>query len=745
MYLKKNCNSIPFLTFVIVGLCISVVSTASWYDSAMLGMEVGPTGAQWGYSNPSDERYCAKLDNALLVRLCAEAGCDYIVLWARDGDYAYYNSKILPKPPGLKERDPLKDGVEEARKYELPVIAYCVVQQAGHYLEQHPEFTMKDLQGNPIPYRFCYNSGYLDAIKEIIDEILAYDVDGFHIDMIDQGFDTPYGCACDVCKKLFKEKFGAEIPTHPTWDDTWKKFLEFRYETSANFEKSLYNYIKQKKPNVSVDFNYHGNPPFSFEVGQKPVQHGINGDFITGETGIWGFSALTVGLNAQFYRAVVQNRQRVQVAIQRGVRMYHDQTTRPLNDIRWELLTLLAHGAFVTMVDKLGFDGTPDPIAYHRIRKAFNEVREKKQYFYHKPYYEVGIYFSSKTRDWIGRENPSFYFSSFLGAHKAMVYQHIPWCILLDENISLEQFSQLPVIIFPNVAILSDTEVGIIEEYVKNGGCAIFTGLSGCYDDLGNLSNYRLASITGCKFVKKLNSLDNWISLDPQNTNLEKALSNNIEHTQVQKNYTNTKEAPFLVFGPAGIFEATTAQPVGKLWTPHRTIRQIEGKEGTDLPMSPENAVAPAIFINTLGKGTIYTFACSPDYALASEYPLPECRLLLSNAIRTLHHSPPIQISAPVFIETVLLHHQEKNSYIIHAISYSSPPQTIPQKNRPYVLPSLIEDTLSYTLQISTAIPTQSIKCYNNSTIIEKLSEKQYILHISELHEIAEVFLKSPK
>ena len=38
-----------------------------------------------------------------------------------------------------------------------------------------------------------------------------------------------------------------------------------------------------------------------------------------------------------------------------GRPMYHDQTTRPLADIRWELFTLLAHGAFVTMVDKTGF------------------------------------------------------------------------------------------------------------------------------------------------------------------------------------------------------------------------------------------------------------------------------------------------------------------------------------------------------------------------------------------------------
>jgi len=729
------------LIFVVaIGLLTTEVYSSNWYDTAMVGMEVGPTGAQWGYSNPTDERYCAKMDGARIVRMCVEAGCDYVVLWARDGDYAYYDSKILPKAPGLKGRDPLREGIEEARKHSLPVIAYCVVQQAGHYLEAHPKFAMRDLQGNLIPYRFCYNSGYLEVMKQIIDEILSYGVDGFHIDMIDQGFGPPYGCACEVCKKLFKKRFGEDIPDHPSWDRKWEKFLEFRYETSARFEKALYDYIKQKNPKVSVDFNYHGNPPFSFEVGQRPVQHGVNGDFITGETGIWGFSALTVGLNAEFYRAVVKNRQRVQVAIQRGVRMYHDQTTRPLNDMRWELLTLFAHGSFVTMVDKLGFDGVLDPVAYDRIGEAFREIKGKKRFFYHRPYYEVGIYFSSRTRDWVGRENPFSYFASFLGAHKAMVYQHIPWGVLLDENLSLSQMKDFSVIIFPNAGILSDKELGIIEEYVRGGGCVIFTGLSGCYDELGNLNNYKLQSVTGCKFVGKLDSLDNWISLDTKDTELENSISKEIEHAKIQEGrYLNAGNVPFLVFGPAGVFEATSAKPIGKLWAPYRTVRQMEGKEGTDLPMSPEKVVGPAVFINYIGKGTVLTFACSPDYALGSEYSLPECRQLLCNAVRLLHPSPPIQIFAPVFVETVVLYHPEKDGYIIHAISYPSPPQTIPQKNRPYVLPALIEDVPSYTLEIITTNPIESLTVYNASTKLERLSANRYKLYISDLHEVIEV------
>ncbi len=728
--------------FCIVFLTSVNAFSEPWYEKATVGMEVGPTGAQWGFSAKDDERYCSKLDGAEIVRKCRQANCDYVVVWARDGDYAYYNSKILLKAPGLKDRDPLREAIEEAKKYNIPVIAYCVVQQGGHFIEQHPEFFMHDLEGKPIYHRFCYNSGYLEVMKQIVDEIMDYGVQGFHIDMIDQGFGPPYGCACPVCKEKFKQQYGMEIPTAVTWDDRWRKFLEFRYNTSAEFEKALYQHIKNRNPNVSVDFNYHGNPPFSFEVGQRPVQHGENGDFITGETGIWGFSALTVGLNAEFYRSAVPH-QRLQVAIQRGVRMYHDQTTRPLNDIRWELLTLCAHGAFVTMVDKLGFDGTLDPVAYHRIGKAFQEVHKKKSFFYHKPIYEVGIYFSSKTRDWVGREQPAHYFTSFQGTHRVMVYEHIPWAILLDENCTYEKLTQFPVVILPNVGILSANEIEMFTRYAHSGGKLILTGLTGCYDEYGNIGNYSLELLTGCKFVERLESDDNWISLQPSQSDDEKSFSQKIEHTTTgDGEYKNAPTMPFLVKGPAGIFTPTSAKPIGKLWKPYRTQRQMEGKEGTDLPMSPEIVVGPAIFIKQVGKGTVITFAGSPDYATGSEYALPECRKLLANAVRYLNPTPEIKIDAPTNVETAILSRPDNRGYYIHCIAYLSPPQTIPQKNRPYVLPALIEDNPCYPITITTTSPIQSATAYNQTTEIKTLSNTQLSALIQDLHEIIDIKIK---
>ena len=736
-------------------------------------MEVGPTGAQFGYSESNDVRYCSQFDGREIVRRAAAAHSQYLVLWARDGDYAYHDSKLLLKAPGLGTRDPLRDAVDEARQHRIPLLAYCVVQQGGHFLKAHPEWEMRDEDGKPVG-RFCYNSGYLEAMKQIVAEELAYGIDGFHLDMLDQGFGPPYGCWCTTCQSLFEKQFGKKMPKGVTWNEDWERMLEFRYQASEHFEQALYAHIKSLNPSASVDFNYHGNPPFSWEVGQLPVRHAGNADFVTGETGMWGFSAITVGLNAEFYRAATPGRP-VQVAISRDARVYHNQTVRPLADLRWELLGLLAHGAFVTVVDKTAFDGGLDPLAYERVGAAFADALARREHFGQKATVEVvgqasrlsagrlaletsnaggtpgetggtpaplpqqlgpktvaevGLYFSSRTRDWFAREKPEDYFQSFLGAHKALVYEHIPWGVILDENVTLPLLKQFPIVMLPGVAILSDNEVELLNRYVSEGGKLIVTGLSGCCDRWGKVQGKSsIESLTGARFVSKLDSMDNWVRFTGSQASSHK--------NQFAPN--GRLDWPFLVKGPAVIYEATSAEPVGELMKPYRTVRQQQGKEGTQWPMSAEAAVGPAILVNQLGKGTVVTFAGSPDFATASEHHIVETRKLLRNAVRFLDPAPRIEIAAPANVEAVVTDDPATRTLRVHFIAYNSPPQSMPAKNRPYVLPGLIEDAPIYRATITLRDRPKHVGVFNKSTELRH-SGRKVELRIEEIHDVVMIY-----
>lgn len=699
----------------------------AWFQRSLVGLEVGPTGSQFG-GTPKDKGFATKFNGRDIVRATKDGGAEYLVIWAREGDWAFYDSKLQPKPPGLGDRDVLREAVDEGRKLGLPIIAYCQVQYPGHALREHPEWRVVDHAGNPIEGRVCYRSGYLDYMKRMVEEQLAYGIDGFHLDMVDQGFGAPHGCWCETCQKQFQHQFGHAMPAGVTWDEDWDDMLEFRYASSEQFEKQLTAHIRSVNPKATVDYNYHGNPPFSWEVGQRPVQHANNADFVTGETGSWGFSALTIGLNAEFYKAATPG-QPFQIAIQRGVRNYHDQTTRPLNDIRWELLTLLSHGGFVTMVDKTAYDGWLDPVAYERFGEAFKEVHAKRAHFGHRPVFEVGLYFSSRSRDWYGRDRPSDYFRAFQGAHKAMVYEHIPWGVILDENVTLETLQQFPVVLLPNVAILSPDEVALLSSYVEAGGRLIVTGVTGTFDRLGQpLPNTAIAELVGAKLVRRLQSNDSWVRFPSQEIGLS---TEDIDRLAPD----GRRDWPYLVRGPGVVYEATTAKTCGELLAPHQTWLHAEGRYHPDYPMSADKPIGPAVLVNQVGKGTVLTLSSSPDWCTASDHALPEARKLLASAIRLLNPEPRLTIQAPVNVQAVVTDDPASRTLRLHLLAYNTAPQTTPANNRPYVLPPPIEDTPIYRVKITLEQDPKNVTSFSDTTKLEN-DRREITSLVEDIHEV---------
>lgn len=695
---------------------------APWYERLLVGMEVGPTGAQFGL-DPADVPYAARFNGKDIVAAQIATGSQYLVIWGKDSEFAYYDSKVAPKCPGLGDRDVLREAVEAARPHHLPVIVYCVVQGNGYPLREHPEYRMKDHEGRPID-RVCLNGGFMAHLKDVVDEMMAYGIHGFHIDMLDQGFGPPYGCWCEHCQRLFKEDYGKSMPEGITWDEDWDRMLEFRYNTCERFEREIFGHIKGKKPDCSVDFNYHGNPPFSFEIGQRPVQHAHVGDFVTGECGVWAFGPLNTSLEALFLRGTDPSKI-FQVVVQRGVRHYHDQTTRPLNDMRWEIFTLLMHGAQVTIVDKTPFDGSLDRVAYDRYGKIFHEVLAKQEHFGrgHLPVTEVGVFFSHRTRDWYAREIPRRYFEPFYGAHKALVYEHIPMEMLFDENLTLDRLRRCPVVYLPGVAIVSEQEASLLGAYVREGGKLIITGETATHDRMGApLEESVLSELIGARLIRRLDTDDNHVSFPEIDGEMD-ALAQDIP-----------RDWPFLMRGAAVVYEPTTAKPFGNLYRPYRSLLQQQGKEGFFLPQSPESIIGPAVLVNDYGKGRVVCIAAAPDTAIAGEWGMAEDRLLIRNAVRFLNPRPRVRIEAPKFVESVVTEGPEPGVLRVHFTACVFPPQNTAQ-DRPRSVPGIIEDVPIFRAQIETAGGVERVVPFNPKTSIV-VRENVIDAQIEDIHEV---------
>ncbi len=720
-----------------------------WFERVLVGMEVGPTGAQFAGGKYASD-YAAHFSGKEIVQRCVEANAEYLVLWVRDGEFTFHNSKLLPKPPGQGERDVLLEAVEEGRKAGLLIIAYCQLQYPAFELRQHPEWKVIQSNGNPINHLVCFNTGYVEHVKALLAEMLSYGIDGFHLDMVDQGFGPPAGCWCDSCKKLFEKEYDRPMPQGVDWEsEDWDRMLQFRYSTSDRFEKALTEYIRSVDPKSTVDFNYHGAPPFSWDVGQTPVRHANNGDFVTGEAGLWAFGALTASFNAAWYRAATPDKP-FQVAVQRGVRMYHDQTTRPLNDMRWEMFTLLAHGAFVTMIDKTAYDGWLDPVAYDRIGQLLGEARTKREHFGQSPVNEVGIYFSARTRDWIGRDQSPNYYQSVQGAHKALVYEHLGFGFLFDESLTLDKLKQYPVVCLPNAGILSEKEVCLFRQYVEDGGSLLITGQSGMFDTMGTpLNESVLSDLVGAKVKGLLKGDDYWMRFP----NTFKADEDEGEEGEdkpsptLRGNSDCTKQMlealtadvptnwPFLVRGRSVIYEPITATPLGELLDSHRVALTDPEAYNKDWPLSAREVVGPAALVNFIGKGKVLTFAGSPGNATAGEHHIVETRKLLANAVRLLNPNPRVRVTAPSNVEAVVTDDPNTRTLRIHLIAYNSTPQTTPAKNRPYVLPGLIEDTPIFRVGLEFRDSVNRVEAFNSNTQI-RINGKRVEMIIEDIHDV---------
>jgi hypothetical protein len=259
-----------------------------------------------------------------------------------------------------------------------------------------------------------------------------------------------------------------------------------------------------------------------------------------------------------------------------------------------------------------------------------------------------------------------------------------------------------------------------------------------------------LSDLIGAKVKGRLESLDNWVRFSTREvpgagTAPTFTLSDGLAWPARTASTSAASfhrgipaDWPFLVKGPATKYEATSALGIGELLKPHRTTRQLAGVEGTDWPMSADTPVGPAILVNAVGRGTVLTLAGSPDFATASEHHIVEARKLLANAVRFLNPNPLVSIAAPATVEAVVTDDPATRTLRVQLLAYNSPPQTTPARERPFVLPGLIEDPPRYGVTLAFRDRPRSAQALNPSTRLRRRGTRVQ-LTVEDIHEVVTV------
>lgn len=86
-----------WLTFAVLTGCRhgNAAAEAPWFQRRLVGPEVRPTGSQFGGAT-NDPGFATRFDEREIARATKACGADYLVIWTREGDWAFYNSKLQP-------------------------------------------------------------------------------------------------------------------------------------------------------------------------------------------------------------------------------------------------------------------------------------------------------------------------------------------------------------------------------------------------------------------------------------------------------------------------------------------------------------------------------------------------------------------------------------------------------------------------------------------------------------------------
>lgn len=427
-----------------------------------------------------------------------------------DNDITGRYDSFLNPTQKLKE---IKEAAEAAHKIGNHAFIYiagleCITENAdktGHSIfKDHPDWVQRDINGKPAIFTggasFWVTNGEEDAwispyakewrnrYMEIVRKIAATGIDGIYVDVaywmwLYEGWENSWVSFDKYTVAAFKKKTGIDalkdfVPGDFNNPD-FLKWVDFRIQTITDFFKEIEENVKAVNPNCLVI------PEISPSVNDEVVRSGADAyeiqkysDVITHEffintnTGAKRntFDWLTYVLGVNSLRAFDESHPTWLLSYSWD----HEKNTNPIDAMKLlSCVQVMAGGNFWDAPGHLMAGSNNYPLR----KKIFNWIKENESLLYSQRGYinPIGVYFSPGTRNYFLNE----YVKSYYGILHLLLNNHYEYQVLTPRT--LKDFKG-KVLILPDVRILNNDEINIIEQLYKSGTSVILTGATGYYN-----------------------------------------------------------------------------------------------------------------------------------------------------------------------------------------------------------------------------------------------------------------------
>jgi hypothetical protein len=368
---------------------------------------------------------------------------------------------------------------------------------------------------DPVLYTTCINGPYYgEYIPKILREIIAHaKPDGF-TDNHWAGQGRESMCYCIHCKRRFEEASGKPLPVRKDWSDpVYRQWIEWshkrRLETwdlftgtteaaggpdciwsgmlSGNFVQAASTFrdmkaLCERARIIMLDQQGRANNGFG------PPGTGMNDGFQeNGDTGkrvhgLGGWDKVAPESMAAY-----------------GPR----KAARPIPEVRMWMVEGVAGGIAPWWHHVGGYQ--EDRRQFHVMEPFFQWYAKHQQYLIHRePVATVGVVYSERNFEWYGRDDGSaLALAPYNGMIQALIRAHIPYMAVHADHIDRDA-SKVSVLVLPNLAAMSDSQVESVRRFVSHGGSLVATDETSLYDEYGDRRpDFALGDVFGAKYIGK--------------------------------------------------------------------------------------------------------------------------------------------------------------------------------------------------------------------------------------------------
>lgn len=606
--------------------------------------------------------YCFSVSDAAARDRAERAGSEMSEMGFVNPIYVNYESKCLHKrDPGLPS-DSIEKEIADYKRRHVRILAVVPPGLQSEVYAAHPEWRKisvnsttipaVDTKKDPVGGSLCLLGPWGDRLIDILCEILAKypDVDAFSFD----GLHHAGVCYCANCRANYLRDTGREIPNADMNDLAFRRFVVWQDRRLEELIERMQTRLKAIKPEVALvtwttnagRFGHFLDIPRNMSARTNLLFDAPDQEFWMDETNRGNT------LIPAFANAVIWAASNHRVAFSSPYLFSHGNPygpdSFPPDEVLRRMLLTITYGARPSLA--LAQPPALQPAAY----KSLEEIKKRAPWMTHvEPERWAALLLSDNTRVFYGRSSGSMeerYLANVLGVFRTAVEEHLPVTVIEDWNLNEADLARYKVLILPNAACLSTTQLGAIRTFVRNGGGLVASLDTSLCDEMGEAhSDFALGDVLGVHYAQAVPASGARRD-EPLDFNFARGLD--AEYWVHRKGIFQFKPAPGKLGSDPRLAEYIGSGPV--TFKGRANTVSIFGTAGTAGSFAASSIASPdwmpAIVTNSFGKGRVVYFAAGFDSAYYL-YSYPYQRLLIADAIKFVAPAPfPISVTAPMCV-----------------------------------------------------------------------------------------------